>query len=281
MNIRDLLEKDKERLITRLTNAVSPEQAARECEDELSRLLLEYNEQAPSERVSEAAYYSMQTARAAISLVDSTGEIRAYERTGVTEVSGKNYVIPLAGGIGAMAAGGLVLALAPAVLAPVGLIGLIAGFAGTFVAGVRFGGRRSAPGNRDQIFETRVDGGKIYSNLLRMMTVIDRNLQDIHGREQQEVPVIEMKSEKAESEELELLSGILESAYARRDEGDSEDTISNIKFYLHRRGIDVVDYSADTERWFNKMLSKRRGTIRPALVKDGAVLIRGIAQGGM
>ena len=168
MNIRDLLEKDKERLITRLTNAVSPEQAARECEDELSRLLLEYNEQAPSERVSEAAYYSMQTARAAISLVDSTGEIRAYERTGVTEVSGKNYVIPLAGGIGAMAAGGLVLALAPAVLAPVGLIGLIAGFAGTFVAGVRFGGRRSAPGNRDQIFETRVDGGKIYSNLLRM-----------------------------------------------------------------------------------------------------------------
>ena len=317
MNIRDLLEKDKERLMTRLANAVSPEQAARECEDELGRLLLEYNEQAPSDRVSEAAYYSMQTARAAISLVDSTGEIRAYERTGSTEVSGKNYVIPLAGGIGAislvdstgeirayertsgtevngkkyviplaggigcMAAGGLVLALAPAVLAPVGLIGLIAGFAGTFVAGVRFGGRRSVPGNRDQIFETRVDGGKIYSNLLRMMTVIDRNLQDIHGREQQETPAIEMKSEKAESEELELLSGILESAYARRDEGDAEDTISNIKFYLHRRGIDVVDYSADTERWFNKMPSKRRGTLRPALVKDGAVLIRGIAQGGM
>ena len=125
MNIRDLLEKDKERLMTRLANADNPEQAARECEDEIGRLLLEYNEQAPSDRVGEAAYYSMQTARAAISLVDSTGEIRAYERTGVTEVSGKNYVIPLAGGIGAMAAGGLVLALAPAVLAPVGLIGLI------------------------------------------------------------------------------------------------------------------------------------------------------------
>ena len=61
MNIRDLLEKDKERLMTRLANAVSPEQAARECEDELGRLLLEYNEQAPSDRVSEAAYYSMQT----------------------------------------------------------------------------------------------------------------------------------------------------------------------------------------------------------------------------
>ena len=59
MNIRDLLEKDKERLMTRLANAVSPEQAARECEDELGRLLLEYNEQAPSDRVSEAAYYSM------------------------------------------------------------------------------------------------------------------------------------------------------------------------------------------------------------------------------
>ena len=171
MKIRDLLERDKERLMARLANADNPEQAARECEDEIGRLLLEYNEQAPSDRVGEAAYYSMQTAKAAISLVDSTGEIRAYERTGGTQVSGKNYVIPLAGGIGGMAAGGLVLALAPAVFAPVGLIGLIAGFAATFVAGVRFGGKRSVPANRDQIFETRVDGGKIYSNLLRMMPV--------------------------------------------------------------------------------------------------------------
>ena len=45
--------------------------------------------------------------------------------------------------------------------------------------------------------------------------------------------------------------------------------------------IDGQDYAADTERWFNKMPSKKRGTLRPALVKDGAVLVRGIAQGGM
>lgn len=281
MNTRDLLEKDKERLMNRLANAASPQEAARECEDELGRILIEYNEQAPSDRVSEAAYYSMQTAKAAISLVDSTGEIRAYERTSGAPVSKKNYVIPLAGGVAATAAGGLMLVLAPAAVAPIGLVALVAGFAAAFVGGVRFGARRSQPVLRDQIFETRVDGGKIYSNLLRMMTVIDRNLSDVHGREKQETPNLTVKTEKASAEELELLAGILESAYARRDEGDSEDIISSVKFYLHRQGIDVVEYTSENERWFNKMPSKRRGTIRPAFVKDGGVLIRGIAAGGM
>ncbi len=281
MNTRDLLEKDKERLITRLANASSPVEAARECEDELGRILLEYNEQTTSERVSEAAYYSMQTAKAAISLVDSTGEILAYERSVGTGGSSKTYAVPLAIGAGVTIAGALLLVLAPAAFAPVGIAATIGGAVGVFAGGVRFGERRRVPESRDQIFEARVDGGKIYSNLLRMMTVIDRNLEDVRGREQQEGPALTMKTEKATNEELELLAGILESAYARRDEGDSEDIISNIKFYLHRQGIDVVEFRPETERWFNKMPSKKVGTIRPAFVRDGAAVIRGVAAGGM
>lgn len=281
MNTRELLEKDKARLIGRLENAQNPEQAARECEDELGRILLEYNENATSDRVSEAAYYSMQTAKSAISLVDSTGEIRAYERTISVGTDKKNYWIPLAGGVGITTAGGLALALLPEALTPVGFIVLAAGFVATFIAGIRFGQRRDVPRVRDQVFETRVDGKKIYSNLLRMMTVIDRNLEDIRGREMQEAPATVTKTEKAGAEELELLSGILESAYVRRGEADAEDIISNIKFYLHRQGIEVVEFEATTEQWFNKMPSRGRGTLRPALVKDGTALIRGIAQGGM
>lgn len=281
MNTRELLERDKERLIGRLAHAQNPEQAARECEDELGRILLEYNESEQSDRVSEAAYYSMQTAKSAISLVDSTGEIRAYERTIAVGTDKKSYWIPLAGGVGITAAGGLALALLPAAFAPVGLAALVAGFAATFIAGARFGQRQEAPRERDQIFETSVDGNKIYSNLLRMMTVIDRNLEDIRGREKQELPAVVTKTEKAGAEELELLSGILESAYVRRGEADAEDIISNIKFYLHRQGIEVVEFEATTEQWFNKMPSRGRGTLRPALVKDGTALIRGIAQGGM
>lgn len=281
MNTRELLEKDKARLIGRLENAQNPEQAARECEDELGRILLEYNENATSDRVSEAAYYSMQTAKSAISLVDSTGEIRAYERTISVGTDKKNYWIPLAGGVGITTAGGLALALLPEALTPVGFIVLAAGFVATFIAGIRFGQRRDVPRVRDQVFETRVDGKKIYSNLLRMMTVIDRNLEDIRGREMQEAPATVTKTEKAGAEELELLSGILESTYVRRGEADAEDIISNIKFYLHRQGIEVVEFEATTEQWFNKMPSRGRGTLRPALVKDGTALIRGIAQGGM
>ena len=46
--------------------------------------------------------------------------------------------------------------------------------------------------------------------------------------------------------ELELLSQLLEDAYARRGgDGQAEEEIAQIRFYLHRKNIDVVDWNAE------------------------------------
>ena len=67
MNTRELLEKDKAQLQTRLSAAADAEEAAGICEKAVNRILLQYNEQAPSEASRKAASASLATVRAALS----------------------------------------------------------------------------------------------------------------------------------------------------------------------------------------------------------------------
>ena len=56
--------------------------------------------------------------------------------------------------------------------------------------------------------------------------------------------------------------------------------IDDIKYYLHKQQIEVVDYSKDTAQYFDLMPGTQSGTIRPALVADGVLLKKGLAQTG-
>ena len=56
--------------------------------------------------------------------------------------------------------------------------------------------------------------------------------------------------------------------------------INEIKYYLHKQQIEVVDYSADTAQFFDMMPGQIAGTIRPAMVADGSLLRKGIASAG-
>ena len=76
MDTRTLLEKDQERFQTRLAQADTPEQTVTEIEEEMNRILLQYNESCTDERMSQAALHAMKTARASAALVNSGGEIR-------------------------------------------------------------------------------------------------------------------------------------------------------------------------------------------------------------
>ena len=57
MKLVELLEKDKENLLTELAAAKEPDRAIRVLENELDKLLMTYNEQADSERERDAAAY--------------------------------------------------------------------------------------------------------------------------------------------------------------------------------------------------------------------------------
>ena len=73
------------------------------------------------------------------------------------------------------------------------------------------------------------------------------------------------------------LASLLETAYASLDTDESRQSVSDIKCYLHKRGIEVVDYSDETNMYFNRMPASRTCTLKPAIVKNKVALIRGMA----
>ena len=144
-------------------------------------------------------------------------------------------------------------------------------------------GRRAKAPETDRYLETRPDPSKIYRALGTTLTVVDRNLEEAYERsavQAEQLSAPEHRAGDISEEELNLLSGILETAYSRQDSAEAGSVVSDIRFYLHRKNIDVCEYTEETARWFHRMPSKRTGTLRPALVRDGAVLVKGIAAGG-
>ena len=169
MKLVELLERDKENLLTELAAAKGPDRAIRVLENELDKLLMTYNEQADSERERDASAYMMQAVRLSLPLVDSVGETKVWETGSVVEER-KTRMWPLV----------IVLLIVAIVLCGVGLLPLVmdlggiekvdyvkqgpmllGGLAAAFVAGLL--PRRSAPKKTKagQRFETIIDPNKV------------------------------------------------------------------------------------------------------------------------
>ena len=283
MNTRELLEKDKEQLKTRLSAATDAEEAAVICENALNRIQLQYNEQAPSDAVRKAASASLTTARAALQLIDSSGEIQTYERTLPSGNKKAGGWVAVAVGAGFSAAAAFFMTAAPAAMSPVGLILLIAGLIGIFIGGLQFGKKRGYIPQKEQILEVHPAPDKICHSLSGLLTVVDQQLEDVQYEELRDKELsgpVAINEAAVPEDELKLLSGILESAYARYEDADAQAEISNIKFYLHKKGLEAVEYSEETARYFSRIPSQRKGTLRPAVLQGTTILMKGLAGSG-
>ena len=85
MKFVELLERDKQNLLTELAASKAAEKAVRVLENELDKLLMTYNEQADSERERDAAAYMMQSVRLSLPLIDSVGETKVWETGSVVQ----------------------------------------------------------------------------------------------------------------------------------------------------------------------------------------------------
>ena len=92
--------------------------------------------------------------------------------------------------------------------------------------------------------------------------------------------------------QLQLFSNILEAAYAEENSEFASEIAEEVKYYLHQAGIEALDMKAakkaetekegwmtSAERYFDKMPGTESKTLRPALVKDGKVLVKGLYAG--
>ena len=314
MTLQTIFEQDRERLMSALSGA-DPVSAVRGMNAELDRILYTFNDQEENAGVREAAGSMMLVAKAACSLVDSCGEPKIYGRTEY----GKT-----APGKGKLPKGGLLLLVLGLIAAAVTVAGvqllassaasgsagwqsaglpprwILAGVPLLAVAAAFFAGRLlrrgKDPAKETLHAETTIDASLVYTRLLSVILVMDKRLEEVRSAaRQEEKERLKEQASAMDPAELELLSRLLEDAYGRRGEdGQAEEEISQIGFYLHRKGIDVVDWSGDAaglgaaagggtagqSAWFDMMPAFSGGTIRPALIADGKLLKKGMASAG-
>ena len=304
MTFQGIFEQNREHLMSAVsgTDTVS---VIRVLNSELDRMLYTFNDQEESARVREAASSMIQTAKAACSLVDSAGETNIYGRIdyGKTaparKMSKLGGLLLLVGLVGALVTvvGIQMLANSAAkgsaglppryLLAVIPLLTIIA----SFFAGML--SRKKETSHEALHAETKIDASKLYNYLLSVILVIDKCLEDVRNSDKQaERERTREQVSAMDPAELELLSQLLEDAYGRRGgDGQAEEEISQIRFYLHRKNIDVVDWTQDVRKqrgkeeagaldnrgWFDMIPAYKRGTIRPALVADGKLLKKGMA----
>ena len=299
MEMLQILEADKERILSELAKAGVPEKVQPVLDKTFDRMLLQYNEECDEERVRDAAKHMLQTAKALVPLVDTAGDAKVWssDRGAGASQAGVKMTVPaivcLIGGILFLA--GAVLGLAVSAGEGLKLSALMGSIPAAILGGALlfFAGRSAFSGNAgkgsgadtsDRQVEIRIEPEKVWGCLRALVLSMDKSLREVGEMAAYEKQQINASQESVTSEETELLSGILESAYCRREEEPGDDSaqemISQIRYYLHCRQIEVVDYGGGKREWFELLPGGTMTTLRPALVRDGTLIRKGLAVAG-
>ena len=288
--LQTCLTEDKERFLQQLSNAENAEQAASLSADELSRILSLFNEQEIDDALRRKALELVQTIRMTLPLLGCAGKTTIYSRRQYGNNAEKPkksswFYIILVLACGCTIASAVIMILfAGSLLKTFNMIiGIALALAAMFL--YYLAGRLSlgkAEEQKDDLYaEIRPDAEKIYHTLLAALVTADQSLED-SAREEVLAQKKKLMNQEdvVDQKELELLAGLLESAYAEKDSDYAKEVISDVKYYLHKKKIETVDYSEEKRSWFDRMPSSSSGTIRPAFAVDGTLVKKGLAAGG-
>ena len=294
MKLTDILEKDKDKLLTELSAAGTAEKAVRVLENEMDRLLLKHNEHCETDRERESAAYMMQAVRLSLPLIDSNGKIKVWESGQKSdEDTGGSFkisflillIIGLAlcvFGFGPLMMDAYTAAEANArdqVILHGGatIVGLIA----LYFSGYLYSRPKKVKGKKEYQVEIRIDADRIYRSFRTALLSVDQSLEEINAAErwQAREKAGSIEGRTISQSELDLFSELLAAAYS----GDPEyalEKVEQIKYFLHRQQIEVLDYTKENEKYFDLMPGSKAATIRPAMVAQGGLLKKGLASTG-
>lgn len=288
-SMQALLEKDKERFLQNMKAAKSPGESVRALEEQLSRILTEYNEDEESIEVKTNAKMLVETLISSAGLLDCDGESiiwsKSQYRKGVFKPKRSVWFVLfiILGLLLLVASFGFLIyftdTLPPSNNMLIGLGLALLGALFMLFAGL-FSAKKNKENREDLYAETIPDPSKTYHILLNSVLTMDRILTQIKNKEvlDQKKALLEEK-EEFNKDDLNLLTHLLESAYAEPDNEYAKEVISEISYYLHRKKIEIVDYNGENKEYFDRMPSQNSSTIRPALIMADTVLVKGLAAG--
>ena len=284
-----LLEKDKERFLHNMDGAKSSSESVRTVEEQFGRILSAYNEEEENERVKNTAAILIESLSSSAGLLDCDGESTIWSkseyRPGISKPKRSGWFVFffLLGFLLLLAAGaGLIYftdSFPPSNEMIIGLSVLAVAALFLFLAGI-FSAKKKEENRQELYAETIPDGEKTYHILLNSVLTMDRILERVRNEDllENKKALLEER-ENLKKEDIRLYSELLESAYGEGESEYAKQIISDVKFYLHQKKIDVVDYDGDNREFFELMPSEINATIRPALVIAKQVLRKGLAAG--
>ena len=289
LSLQDYFDSDRDMVLANLEKDRSPEGAQAVLERAVDRVLVRYVEQCPDARQCAAAQDLMQAVKTSLPLIGAVGEARTWKKTVVAPEkktpSTRTLVWLIAGGLlvlstvlaGQLGRGGFAPLAAVQALVPAVLGGGCLFRAGMLAARPP----KAAADEGDVRTEFLVDPQKLMHQMRAALLVADNRLDAVgpESAAQRRRQAEEAPQSALPDAQVELLSGLLEIAYARRDAKDADalEMISSIRYYLHGAQVDVVDSDDDNDAWFEFLPSPRPGTLRPALVAGGKLLKKGLA----
>ena len=293
------LEQDKDMVMAQLSADRTQENAVRVLEKETDRLM--YRAGAFDARKAPAAQGMLQVLKSALPLTATVSEVQTWEKSAKKD-AGKGSVRPPALSVVCGIAG--ILCVIAGLIGPGAFSGFTRIFqvlwtaagcalllAGGYLAGRdrRMEGRQktcSARAQDEEIQQTfLVDQARIWHILQGTLLGADHSLET--ARELFAGAASEGSRDASGSlkkADLQFFCELLENAYALRRQFPQDaaiaEQVESIRYYLHERGIETVDYSRQDGKWFELLPGDDEAvTIRPAFLQDSVVVMRGIASG--
>ena len=296
-SLTEILENERGGIKAELLKASSAEEAQIAAGRAFDRLLYRFAEDCESERLKKEAAHFAEIAKAACAFADTAGEPEVWEKelpADVTASPKKKGRVRAAGVLIALlglvaSAAGIVLFMnaVPGSTAdgvwelPLGLLGggaLLFFIGGVFLLRAK---ERAALPSVAQKAVVKPDPDKLYRALQASVITMDRQLGLAEQEEKAEKKRLLLEEKTPlPMEELELFSGLIEAAGS--DDADyAKEKIGDVSYFLHNRGVEMVEYTPEHEEWFELLPSDTPGTMRPALVSGGRLLVKGLAAGGV
>lgn len=293
------LEQDKDMVMAQLSADRTQENAVRVLEKETDRLM--YRAGAFDARKAPAAQGMLQVLKSALPLTATVSEVQTWEKSAKKD-AGKGSVRPPALSVVCGIAG--ILCVIAGLIGPGAFSGFTRIFqvlwtaagcalllAGGYLAGRgrRMEGRQKTGSARAQDEEIQqtflVDQARIWHILQGTLLGADHSLET--ARELFAGAASEGSRDASGSlkkADLQFFCELLENAYALRRQFPQDaaiaEQVESIRYYLHERGIETVDYSRQDGKWFELLPGDDEAvTIRPAFLQDSVVVMRGIASG--
>lgn len=282
----ELYEADRETVTENLSHARSPEIAVTTMQKALDRVLYRYTELCRDRAARAQAQCVLQSIKNSLPLLLAVNDSRRWERT---DGRADKHSLPLAGIV--LAAVGFVLLLVGILIADYSgdhtlaastLLLPLLGIVCLLLGGVMIVKKPHLPSaqNSEWRVEYLIEPAAVYQTVRGALLAADKSLEDMFAQAEAERECgAERGSSPLSPDETELFVSLLESVYVRRGmaDNDAEELLSNIRYYLHRRGITLEDYTKEHEAWFELLPARKAGTMRPAMIAGGKLIKKGLA----